>query len=72
MTTTVFVAQARLRVVLLSTVQEFTEAKSKSMIREHRFQSRQHPSMLFGIFKNIQSYGIPAPHFSCEEFLLLK
>lgn len=55
-TTTVFVAQTRLRVVLLSTVQEFTEAKS--MIREHRFQSQQHPSMLFGIFKNILSCGI--------------
>lgn len=63
--TLVLLPRPGLQVVLLRTVQEYTEMKS--MIRECRFQLRQHQSMLSDVVKNMLSCGTPALRFSHER-----
>lgn len=64
-TTLVLLPRPGLWVVLLRTVQEHTEMKS--MIRECRFQLRQHQSMLRDVVKNMLSHRSPALRFSHER-----
>lgn len=66
----VSIAQTRLWVVLSSIVQEYSEVKA--MIRERRFQLRQHQCMLFGVFENRVTWKSSTSLLPGRNLLILK